>query len=112
MIDREHGWLVSFKPSSIGFVLSLLLTMGTYHFVLKHHLSGAALTLCILGLAMLQALVQFFFFLHVGMETKPRWSLVAFLFMILIMVVIVGGSMWIMSNLDYNTMPNMEMGSF
>ncbi len=112
MIDREHGWNVSFKPVSIGFVFSLLLTVGTYLFVLRHHLSGTALTLSILGLALLQALVQFFFFLHVGMESKPRWTLIAFLFMILIMVVVVGGSMWIMSNLDYNTMPSMNMGSF
>ena len=32
----------------------------------------------IIGLALIQAIVQLIFFLHVGQEAKPRWELIIF----------------------------------
>ena len=45
-------------------------------------------------------------YLHLGLESKPRWNLMMFLFMVLLIFVLVGGSMWIMYNLNYNVMPS------
>jgi heme/copper-type cytochrome/quinol oxidase subunit 4 len=33
-----------------------------------------------------------------------------FLFMLIVLVIVVGGSLWIMHNLDYNMMPSMSGG--
>lgn len=104
MIDREHGWNISFKPAILGLMLSLLLLVAMYHFVTRHGLSDLLLTLSVFAMAIVQALIQLFFFLHLGMESKPHWNSIAFLFTALVIMIIIGGSLWIMQNLNYNVM--------
>lgn len=88
---------------TIGFVLSLVLTMAAYYYVVLHG-SGTWL-LAVLGvLALTQMTVQLVFFLHLGDEVGPRYRLASFLFMIGILVIVVGGSIWIMGHLNYNMM--------
>lgn len=85
-----------------GFVLSIALTLAAYIMVVEKFLSGNALIGAIIGLAIVQLLVQLFFFLHLGQETRPRWKLVVFLFMLLVLFILVFGSIWIMYSLDYH----------
>jgi cytochrome o ubiquinol oxidase operon protein cyoD len=87
-------------------VLSIALTMAAYLSVVNDILTGKTLIMVIVGLAVAQLLVQLLFFLHLGNEAKPRWNLVIFLFMVLVLSIVVGGSLWIMNNLDYNMMPH------
>ena len=49
-----------------------------------------------------QFFTQLLFFLHLGRETKPRWKLLVFLFMTMIVAILVFGSLWIMYNLNYH----------
>lgn len=97
----EYGNLTSYL---IGFVLSLILTFASYYLVVQHMLAGWALDLSIAILASAQALVQLVLFLNLTREPKPRWNLIVFLFMLLIIFIIVFGSIWIMNNLKYNLM--------
>jgi len=108
MIDSHHGWNASYKPQFLGFVISLILTVAIYRIVTHYELTAHLLTVSIIGLGFLQALVQLVFFMHLGLESKPHWGMVTFLFTVLIVVIVIGGSLWIMSNLDYNLMPKME----
>lgn len=85
-----------------GFVLSICLTIAAYVLVIGHLITGNRLIGAIVGLAIVQLLVQLFFFLHLGQETRPRWKLVVFLFMLLVLFILVFGSLWIMYNLDYH----------
>jgi len=90
-----------------GFTLSLILTMVAYMFVQSHHgehiaMSNYAVVFTIAGLAIAQLIVQLFFFMHLGKESRPYWNLSVFVFAIGIVGIVVGGSLWIMSNLDYN----------
>jgi cytochrome o ubiquinol oxidase operon protein cyoD len=105
MIDPHHGWNKSHKPQFIGFVTSLLLTLAVYQIVTLHQVTGSLLTWTIVLFAIFQILLQLFFFLHVGMEAKPQWGLVTFLFTTLVIVIVVGGSIWIMNNINYDLMP-------
>lgn len=105
MIDRHHGWNTSLKPLFIGVTLSLILTLGAYRIIAYKHLSAMIIDEILLGLCFTQAILQAIFFLQVGLESKPRWNTITFLFTILILIVIVGGSLWIMHNLNYNVMP-------
>jgi cytochrome o ubiquinol oxidase operon protein cyoD len=50
--------------------------------------------------------VQVVFFFNLNDEKKPKWNTMAFLFMMLIVLIVVLGSLWIMTNLDYNMMPD------
>lgn len=111
MIDPKHGWNVSFKPSFLGFVLSLILTFAAYRIVVQHHLHSSLLIWTVLGLGVAQMLLQVVFFLHLGLESKPHWNSISFLFMVLVIVVVIGGSLWIMSNLNNYLMPTMQMNS-
>ncbi len=86
----------------IGFVLSLGLTLSAYYVVVNGLLTGWGLLWAIIGLAVTQLVVQLLFFLHLGREDRPRWNLMAFLFMLLVLIILVFGSLWIMTNLNYH----------
>ena len=102
MLDQRHRWNLSLKPLVIGFLLSIALILIAYSIATNHQLSGLAAIVVILGLGIVQAIVQLIFFLHIGLESKPRWNLISLLFMVLVVVIVVGGSIWIMQSLKYN----------
>lgn len=87
-----------------GYVLSLALTFTAYVAATHRALAHRPLIALVAGLALAQFVVQLVFFLHVGRETRPRWKFVSFWFMVLVVLILVGGSLWIMSNLNYNMM--------
>lgn len=98
----------SFRPTTTsyvtGFILSLLLTLTAYFVVVNQVFVGWNLVLLIMGLGVAQLIVQLLFFLHLGSEKKPHWNLIVFLFMLLVLVILVFGSLWIMNNLNYHMM--------
>lgn len=98
-----HGSVASY---TVGFVLSILLTIVPFTLVMKGLLSGWLLAGALLTFAVGQLLVQLVFFLHMGRESGPRWNLIVFLFMLLVVLIVVVGSVWIMNNLNYNMMPH------
>lgn len=104
-----HG---STRSYSIGFALSLLLTFIAYAFVAKHtssnhiELSHHLLIGIIMSMAVVQLFVQLIFFLHVGRESKPRWNLIMLLLAGTIVVIVVAGTLWVMSNLNYRMTPS------
>jgi cytochrome o ubiquinol oxidase operon protein cyoD len=87
-----------------GFVLSLGLTITAYAFVAGGSLGHTALMCILVTLALVQTVVQLLFFLHLRQESEPRWKLLVFDFMLVIVVILVFGSLWIMDNLHYNMM--------
>lgn len=88
---------------TIGFVLSLLLSLAAYYYVV---LGGSETWLLpVLGiLAITQMVVQLLFFLHLGEEVRPRYRLASFGFMLIILIIVVVGSLWVMVNLNQNMM--------
>lgn len=90
-----------------GYGLSLILTLLAFDLVQRHvnshHLSPSDNFMlgALAVLAITQLLVQLTFFLHLDRESRPRWNLKVLLFMLLILLIIVIGSLWIMSNLNY-----------
>ncbi len=95
-----------------GFVLSLLFTAAAYLAVTQKVWGAGALVGVIIGLAIAQVLVQLYFFLHLGQETKPRWKLMVLISTIGILGILVFGSLWIMQNLNYNMMSPQEMNVY
>lgn len=102
MIDMHHRWNTSYKPQVFSFFFSLLLLFVAYALVKGQLLKGGVLIACVVGLALLQTAIQLVLFLHLGIEPKPRWNLMIFWFMLLILVILIAGSMWIMYHLNYN----------
>lgn len=87
-----------------GFLLSVVLTLASYFLVVEQVFRGDVLLYVVMTLAVIQAFIQLILFLHLGEEEAPKWKLMAFWFMMIVLVIIVSGSIWIMYNLDYNMM--------
>lgn len=86
----------------IGFALSLVFTFIPYYMVVNQIVTGTTLLITILGFAVIQMLIQIFFFLHLGRGPKPFYNIVFFGFTIATILVVVGGSVVITKNLHYN----------
>lgn len=89
----------------VGFVLSLLLTIAAYLFVVEHLLAGNALIFAVVLFAIIQFYVQTIFFLHLGRGVGARMKFWLFVATIVVIAIFVGGSLWIMSNLNYRMTP-------
>jgi len=99
----ERGTTVSYI---VGFVLSLIFTAIPYYLVVNKSVTGTPLLVTILGFAVLQMAVQIFFFLHLGRGPKPLYNVVFFVSTVGIILLVVVGSLFIMSHLHYNMAPD------
>ncbi|HEU4677250.1 MAG TPA: cytochrome o ubiquinol oxidase subunit IV [Candidatus Paceibacterota bacterium] len=90
----------------LGYLLSVTLTLLAPVFLLVHEVTGhslfahTTLRVAFLALALVQLVVQLVFFLHIRGEKRPRWRFMTLVSTVLIVVIVVGGSLWIMENLD------------
>jgi cytochrome o ubiquinol oxidase subunit IV len=91
----------------IGFVLSLLFTLASYLVATRLGLGGQAFVIAIMTLALVQAAIQLYFFLHVGQEKHPRWSTLVFAMTVMVVLALMIGTLWIMNNLNSRVMPAM-----
>lgn len=98
--EIQNEWHGSIKAYIIGFASSATLTLLSFGLVFTKALSGHPLIYTIVGLALLQAILQLLFFLHVGQEAKPRWETIVFFFMLIVLIIISAGSLWIMADLN------------
>lgn len=110
--ETQKEWHGNLKSYLIGFTLSLLLTSASFLLVITKLLSGISLIYALIGLAIVQAIVQLIFFLHIGQEAKPRWETITFCFTVLVLLIIIIGSLWIMHDLDDRVMSNMTEEMF
>ena len=104
MIDQRHGWNTSFKPLIWGFVLSVIFTTVAFLLADFQLMKGWCMTYTLFGICVIQAFTQLIFFMHLFLEDKPMWHMMVFWFLVLVVIVIIGGTIWIMKNLNYNTM--------
>lgn len=87
----------------MGFVLSLVLTLIAFSLAVWG--DGGISLLFLLGiLAVGQLVIQLEFFLHMGSEATPRYRIMAFWFMATTLLIIIIGSIWIMTDLNHRMM--------
>lgn len=90
---------------SIGIVLCVILTLIPFYVVMHSTFSVRNNFFVIWGAAIVQFLVQVYCFVRLNTKTpQSKLNTMAFLFTIMILLVVIGGSLWIMWNLDYNMM--------
>ncbi|CCB85008.1 cytochrome o ubiquinol oxidase subunit IV [Parachlamydia acanthamoebae] len=108
--DIQREWHGTLKSYAIGFIGSIILTVISFFMTSAKILSGRFLAYTLVGLALIQAVIQLRYFLHLGQETKPRWETIIFYFMFLVLLIIALGSLWIMYDLNDRVMSDMAMG--
>lgn len=88
-----------------GAVLALILTLVPFAIVHWHVMVPQPVYYLIGAFALVQMIVHFRFFLHIGF-TQRREDLQLILFSTVVLIIIVGGTLWIMFNLATRmTMP-------
>jgi cytochrome o ubiquinol oxidase operon protein cyoD len=107
--ESKNEWHGTVKAYVIGFFGSLILTAISFLLVITKPFSKFQVMIAIVFLALIQAIVQLRYFLHVGEEPKPRWETVIFYLMVVILIIIAIGSLWIMYDLNDRLMTGMEM---
>lgn len=93
------------KSYIIGFTSSLILSLLAYFLTISGIITQWTLVISLGVLAIVQCTVQLLFFMHLGQDSKPRWRLGIFIFMLLLALVITVGSVWVMHSLNRRMMP-------
>ncbi len=99
------GPMESLLIYGVGLALAVLLT-GISFAVARTHLvwtPSLPVALCVLAIA--QMGVHLVFFLHITSGPDSTNNVLALALGVLIVVLLVGGSLWIMSHLNHNMMP-------
>ena len=93
----------------IGFLLSVALTAVPFWLVMTGALAPQVTGILIVLLAMVQILVHTVCFLHVNTRSEGGWTLMAYAFAAVMVLIVIAGSLWIMHHLNLNMMPVAEM---
>jgi len=99
--DASHG---SVKSYVIGFVLSIILTAIPFGLVMYPSLSKAATLWIVLIFAVVQVMVHLVYFLHLDRSAAQRNNVTALAFAALVIVLLVGLSLWIMFSIHTEMM--------
>jgi cytochrome o ubiquinol oxidase operon protein cyoD len=95
---------VAAKPYLIGFALALVLTAVPFGLVASGALAPAP-TIAIIAIAALaQIVVHLRFFLHLDLKPRSQENLLALAFTAVLIVLMVGGSLWILFDLHSRMM--------
>ncbi len=100
-IDATGASTGSFKTYAMGFVLSVALTIIAFALVMSGTLSRTATLSGMFIAAVAQVMVHLHCFLHLDTSSEARWNILALLFALLIMILFVGGTIWIIHSLNY-----------
>jgi cytochrome o ubiquinol oxidase operon protein cyoD len=107
LAENKNEWGGTGSNYAKGLILSFLLTLTSFCLVGFRLFSNRTLAITITILALIQAAVQLFFFLHVAHEKAPRWRLHFFYCMIGVLLIVAIGTLWIMSDLNSRMMSHM-----
>ena len=105
-IEPEYGTgKKNIKSYVIGLVLCIILTLIPFYAVIEQTWSRTAILWTLLIAALLQLWVQIACFLRLNTKTKQgKVNIMTFVFALVVVGILVGGSLWIMFNLNYNMM--------
>jgi len=91
--DAGHG---SVKSYAIGFILSVILTLIPFGLVMYPTLPKSITLMIVVAMAVIQVLVHLVYFLHLDRSAAQRNNVIAFVFAAIVIVLLVGLSLWIM----------------
>ena len=89
----NHG---SVKSYAIGFILSVILTAIPFGLVMYPRLPKITTLAVVLLCAVVQVVVHLVYFLHLDRSKEQRDNVIAFVFAGLVILLLVGLSIWIM----------------
>jgi len=89
----------------VGLGLAILLTATSFFIAGTDLVWQPSIPVAIIVLAIAQMGVHLVFFLHITTGADNTNNVLALAFGLLIVILVIGGSLWIMANLNHNMMP-------
>ena len=110
--DASHGaseaGVFSLRGYLTGFIVAAVLTAAAFWIVMTGAIASAVVAgAVVVTLAIVQIIVQTSAFLHVNARVQGGWTLLAYVFTAVLLVITIAGSLWIMHHLNTNMMPGM-----
>lgn len=99
MMDHKADYKQDLRSYLKGLALALVLTVIPFSLVAWAGASTSVVLSVIAVCALIQAIVHFRFFLHIDLTRQKREDLQLILFSSLLLAIMIGGTIWIMSNL-------------
>ena len=100
--ERVYGYLT-------GLGLAILLTATSFFVAGTDLVWEPSIPVALVVLAIAQMGVHLVFFLHITTGADNTNNILALAFGVLIVLLVIGGSLWIMANLNHNMMPMDEL---
>lgn len=89
----------------IGFLLSVVLTALPFWLVMTGTLPTQTTAAIVIASAVAQILVHTVCFLHVNTSSEGGWTLLAYIFTAVLVLIVIAGSVWIMYHVHANMLP-------
>ncbi|WP_244979335.1 cytochrome o ubiquinol oxidase subunit IV [Bartonella queenslandensis] len=105
MQNETHG--PSVGSYLVGFILAVFFTLGSFIPVMYGMMESWAIStkvIYLIGMALIQIIVQIVFFLHLNSGPDAKWNLSALWFAAICVFIVIGGTWWAISHLNYNMM--------
>jgi cytochrome o ubiquinol oxidase subunit IV len=104
--DRSGSEIATgFRSYLIGLGLAALLTVISFSLPATNLVWAPGIPVALIVFAIAQMGVHLVFFLHITTSPDNTNNVLALAFGVLIVVLLIGGSLWIMANLNHNMMP-------
>jgi len=97
------------KGYTIGLALALLLTATSFWIAGSEVIWAPAIPAALLALAVAQMGIHLAFFLHITTGPDNTNNVLALAFGVLIVILVIGGTIWIIGHLNHNMMPMDQM---
>ncbi|CAM5185054.1 hypothetical protein CDEF62S_01435 [Castellaniella defragrans] len=99
----------SFGSYITGFVLAAILTIAAFWLVMGRVFENRWVTIIlVLGLAVVQIGVHIHYFLHLDTRSEEGWNMLAFIFSAVLVLIVLGASIWAIYQEDQNMMPRAQ----
>ncbi|MXP67579.1 cytochrome o ubiquinol oxidase subunit IV [Pantoea sp. Aalb] len=103
-IKKKHLLDINVKSYIKGFIYSIILTIIPFWILINKVAPYITTMTVVLVCAIIQIQVHLKYFLHLDRKSEDGWNIISIIFAAIIILIIVIGSIWIMSHLNYNTM--------
>jgi cytochrome o ubiquinol oxidase operon protein cyoD len=107
--NHDHddvGYHATYKGYLMGFLLSVILTAIPFWIVMDNVIPNARTAgVVLLVFAAMQMVVHIIYFLHLNAKVEGGWSMLAFVFTVIVVGIMLAGSIWVMYHMNANMMP-------
>lgn len=105
---EEHEPTASYLSYTVGLGLAIVATIASFVVSQTGLLWAPGIPVGLAVLAIAQIGVHLVFFLHLGSGSDNTNNILALAFGVLVVLLIIGGSIWIIANINDNAMPSAD----